>query len=523
MNHLIGLLKETELELRSSGSINSKYIWDKYAELRDWEYRIVQDFMLRVNNAITNKDMNFVYKLYEKESNNAVSINKQRFDLVIATTRREKEDVVLTDVYNRLVIPDELTFTHVDVWGYDIVTARNLAVKIANDHKAKYLLFVDDDIVAPNNALITLYNNMLELNKPVVGGLYYKKISPLCCAHSGVKSTDIPTIKNVEHCAMGFTLIDIDYISKYVPFPLFWAFGSEDGYWSMGEDYFFSKNVAEYTNVEPIINTDVKLLHYDKKWKKCYGRRDYDKTYATNGIFTFDQFNNLRIPNKYPLISICVPQRDKSIKPVFNLSKLVLLRGYQSEVITCDGMKVDAARNYLVEEALKKDSEYILFIDDDIVPEGDSLCKALDFIETDSKIGAVSGDYNMKGLPIHSAHLLLDDEGLVKEKNRMPTSRHTRCNWLSGLGFCLIRARCFHEIRKPWFMCHTFQDDSGVNEDAHFTELMMQSGNEVWIDNDIKCGHYDFKDNKLYTIDKKIDNLCMESLYEQKHPSIIFE
>ena len=72
-------------------------------------------------------------------------------------------------------------------------------------------------------------------------------------------------------------------------------------------------------------------------------------------------------------------------------------------------------------------------------------------------------------------------------------------------------------------MCHTFQDDSGVNEDAHFTELMMQSGNEVWIDNEIKCGHYNFKDNKLYTIDKKIDNLCMESLYEQKHPSIIFE
>jgi len=523
MKHLINLLKETELELRSSGRIVSKHLWDQYAELKDWEYRIIQDFMLRVNMAIKNDNLNFVYKLYEQESDNTITNLKPQFDLVIATTRRNKQDILMTDVYNRLVIPDNLTFTHIDIWGYDIVTSRNLAIKVACEHRAKYLLFVDDDIVAPNNALLKLYNNMVTMEKPVVAGMYYKKVEPLCCAHGGITNTNIPIIKNVEHCAMGFTLIDIDFVSKNVPYPLFWAFGNEDGYWDLGEDYFFSKNLKEYTDITPIVDASVNLLHYDKKWKKCYGRRDYDITYATNGIFDFDQFNNLRVPNRYPLISICVPQRDSAIKMACDLTKLVILRGYRSELITCEKMRVDEARNYLVEQALNNGSEFVLFIDDDVVPEQDALCKALDLIEKDARIGAVSGDYLMKGKPLHSAHLLLDETGLVKEMNRVDTDRLVKCNWLSGLGFCLIRTRCFNELRKPWFMCHSFQGESAVNEDAHFTELMVQSGNEIWIDTDIKCGHYNFKDNKLYVLNNNTENLCMESLYEQKHSEIVYE
>lgn len=498
MKHLIPILKKVELEIRAYKEIKSKEIWEELSNLEDWDYRIVQDFILRVNMAINKNDINFVYKRYEQD--NKYKSVERKFDLLIASLRRDKLDTVLTDIRNRLIIPKELSWDILEIWGMQVTQARNLAVEKACEFGCKYLLFVDDDILSPNNALLQLYESMVQNYKYVVAANYYRKVEPLISAHGDIENHE------TNLCAMGFTLINIDEISKTVPFPLFWEFGAEDGYWSMGEDAFFTKNLIHYTGQKPLVRTDVECLHFDKRYKIMYGERKEDLTYASNWIENFDKFNNLRVPPKYPLINICIPNRQEQDPVAIDPTKLLLLRGYKSDFSFNYGDRVDISRTKLIKDSINKDSEFILFIDNDIIPPSDGLCKMLEHMK-DESIGAVSGDYLLKGKLNHSIHLQLDKDGMVNELNRIEELEYqtlVQSNWLTGLGFCLIRTKCFYQMREPWFLCHSIANagEDGINEDAHFTELMNQNGYKIMIDRTIKCGHVDFTKKIIYSYDE---------------------
>jgi len=501
MKNLIKLLKEIEIEYRAFKEIKSKTIWEKLSKLTDWEYRIVQDFILRVNLFIKENNLNFVYKIFEKESNSYQFNSERKFDLLIVTTRRNQNDLVLTDIRNRLVVPENITYNTLDIWGLDIIQARNMAVRKACDCGCKYLLFVDDDIIAPNNALLNLFELINKTNKLVVCGNYYRKVEPLITAHGNFNDTEISdNIKETDLCGMGFTLMNIDEISKKVPFPLFWAFGSEDGYWSMGEDYFFSKNLFEYTKEQALVDINIKLLHFDKTWKKCYGVKDNNAVYASNAINNLKTFEQLRIPNDFPLILIATPLRKEDDPIAFDLTRLKMRRSFQSDFIKVVGHRVDEARNLLAEECLRRDAKYLLFIDNDIIPPDHDFCTLIDILEEDNSIGMVSGNYQLKGLPSDSVHLQLDKKGMVVELDKIKTEEKLiENNWLVGMGFCLIRVDCFKQIRKPWFMCHSKNNlDNFVNEDAHFTELILQNGYKAIVDQSIQCLHVDFQTKKIY-------------------------
>jgi len=141
-----------------------------------------------------------------------------------------------------------------------------------------------------------------------------------------------------------------------------------------------------------------------------------------------------------------------------------------------------------------------LFIDNDIIPPDHDFCTLIDILEEDNSIGMVSGNYQLKGLPSDSVHLQLDKKGMVVELDKIKTEEKLiENNWLVGMGFCLIRVDCFKQIRKPWFMCHSKNNlDNFVNEDAHFTELILQNGYKAIVDQSIQCLHVDFQTKKIY-------------------------
>lgn len=501
MKKLIGLLKEIELEYRSFKEIKSKSLWTKLSELNDWEYRIVQDFILRLDLYMKNNNLNFLYKLYQEQSNFQSYEIEKKCDLLIVTTRRNEHDLVLTDVANRLVIPENLKYLTLDIWGLNIVEARNLGVKKACEFGSNYLLFIDDDIIVPNNALLKLYNLMIETNKLVVAANYYKKVEPLVSAHGKFFDFDKnESIKEVECCAMGFTLINIQEVSKVVPFPLFWVFVSQDGFWNIGEDYFFSKNLFEYTNQKPLVDLSIKTLHYDKVWKRCYGEKDNNVIYASNAIESAKQFESLRVPTDFPLILIGTPVKNETDPIAYDLTKLKMRRSFRSQYFKVIGYDVDEARTALADEALKRDAKYLLFIDNDIIPADHDFCTLIDIMESDERIGIVSGNYQLKGLPSDSVHLHLNDKGKVVELDKIKNDSSTiKNNWLTALGFSLVRCDCFRQIRKPWFKCYSRNNlNQLVNEDAHFTELILQNGYESIITQDVQCLHVDFQTKKIY-------------------------
>lgn len=509
MKHLIPLMKKIELELRANKEF-SQIIWEELSVLTEWEYRIIQDFILRVNMAKQSNDMNFVFKFYEKHSERQTSNLKEKVDLVIAILKRDQKDTVLTDAWNRLVIPSGVKHKTIEIWGMPVTKARNLAVEQSLKINAKYLLFIDDDIIAPNNGLLKLYNLMEETNSLVTSGLYYKKVEPLEAPfenENGQIKIDGSIQKANKICGMGFCLINIEEITKNVPLPLFWEFGSPDGYWSMGEDAFFTMNLIEYTNNSPIVDTSIKCLHMDKNWKKLFGERDDNVVYAS-GIWDhndIDSFERMRVPPKYPLVLICIPTRNEKDPIAVNLDELIMLRGYRSELFRVWGQDVDSARNICAEEALKREADYLLFIDDDIIPTAQGLTQLLDDMEK-TKGPVVSGNYHLKGKPTYSVHTQLDKEGIVTAINRLDEYKKgnlIKSNWLIGLGFCLINTNVFRQMRKPYFQCYSKTKDANVNEDAHFTELCFENGYTVYIDPNVECLHVNFKDRLIYgSIDK---------------------
>lgn len=508
MKELIPLMKQIELELRSNNTNLNKYIWEELSNLTDWEYRIIQDFKLRVNLYIKNNNDNFVYKLYEQNIENIRKNKEEKLDLLITTIKRDKIDTILTDVYNQVPIPNNLKYDFLEIWGEYITKARNFAVKEALKRNCKYLLFIDDDIIAPQGSIIQLFNRINNDNIKVISGQYYRKMEPLITAHGKLNKYK-DNLYTTDLCAMGFTLIDIDYVSQYVPLPLFWEFAAPDGHWSMGEDAFFTNNLLEYTDTKPIVDTDLKLLHYDKKWKKIYGYKDNDVIYATNAITNFEQFEKLREPPKFPLIAVCTPTRTEKDPIAVDLSNMLLLRGYKADPIRIYGLQVDQARTELVKHALKMEADYVLFIDDDIIPPIDGVCKLLEIFENgkDNKIGAVSGDYCLKGEPTYSVHLQLNESGIVKELDKLNIdNKIINNNWLIGLGFALIDINFFKQAREPWFICHTKNTkEININEDAHCSELLFINGYEIIINKSIKCLHVDYENMKIYGFEDTID------------------
>ena len=509
MKHLISLMKQIEIELRSNNPNLNKFIWEELSDLTDWEYRIIQDFKLRVNLWLQTNNDNFVYKWYENNLNK-LNINKSsnnKIDLLIVSLKRNQYDTVLTDIFNRVPVPQNLKHDYLEIWGEQVTQARNFAVKQALEREAKYLLFIDDDIIAPQGSIIALFEALKQSNSPVVAGQYFRKMEPLLTAHGNL----VKYKKNLYHtdlCAMGFTLIDLDYITKHVPMPLFWEFGAPDGYWSMGEDAFFTRNLLHYTKKKPIVDTSIKLLHYDKNWKKWYGIKDDSKIYATNAISNLEQFEQLRVPPKFPLIIIATPTRQENDPIAADLSNMLLLRGYRTEPFRIHGHMVDYARTLLTQYALEKEADYILFLDDDIIPPIDGLCKLITNITNNKNIGAVSGDYYLKGEPSYSVHLQLDPKtGIVSELESITKENDLiENNWLIGLGFALIDLNFFKQARQPWFKCHSKNNkEIDINEDAHCTELLFQNGYKVLIDRSIQCLHVDYKNKKIYGYPKTID------------------
>lgn len=515
MNHLNELLKIIEIELRSGLKNFSKETWKELTNIADWDYRIVQAFITEVNLAIQANDLNFVYKRYIQE---LPIKNRIKHDLFIACLKRNQHELILTDVINRLIIPVGISYKYFEIWGMPVDKARNFAVQEAFKYGCEHILFIDDDMIVENTALVKLWETKEKTGRLIVSADYQKKADYEVTAHGSFKDTEYEDyIKETDLCAMGFTLINIHEISKSVPAPYFWVFAAPDGLWEMGEDAFFTKNVKHYLNESPVIDFRPSILHYDKIWKRVFGKRNDSVTYASNSIKDFTTFDHMRVPPKHPLINICVPTRLEEDPIATNLDRLLCLRGYKTEFTRIFGLTVDQARNELATNSVKMGSEFTLFIDSDIIFPETGLIKMLEVMEADKNhdIGMVTGDYLLKGKIPHSAHLHLNEEGIVTELNRIPDlPDEVDSNWLVGMGCALVRTKVFRQIQYPYFICMStklnrigvaLEDDGGVNEDAYFTENLFENGYKVKILNNLKCIHVSFRDKKMYGYDQKFD------------------
>lgn len=116
-----------------------------------------------------------------------------------------------------MATPIHTTIGYAFVVGQEVGKARNAFVEQALAQKYKYILFRDDDVLTPREALQRLY----ALHAPITAGVYFSKTyppEPLIFKHgyiAGVQEWKMGDIlRDVDTCGMGCTLIDTEVFRK---------------------------------------------------------------------------------------------------------------------------------------------------------------------------------------------------------------------------------------------------------------------------------------------------------------------
>jgi cellulose synthase/poly-beta-1,6-N-acetylglucosamine synthase-like glycosyltransferase len=147
------------------------------------------------------------------------------------------------------------------------------------------------------------------------------------------------------------------------------------------------------------------------------------------------------------------------------------------------GCFVDIMRNELAGAARM---DWVLFIDDDVLPKKDALIK---LIALDKDI--VSGVYFARQQPHWPQVFKVNKENgerydpIWEWKKDGPYEIDA-----AGAGFLLVKREVFNKVSLPWFKCE--QDETGRRsrgEDMYFCRKAKEAGFKIWVDPSVVLSH----------------------------------
>lgn len=149
-------------------------------------------------------------------------------------------------------------------------------------------------------------------------------------------------------------------------------------------------------------------------------------------------------------------------------------------VIATQGYTIAENRTLIAVKAIENKSDYLLFLDDDMVFPKDTLER---LIAREKDIVGIP--YFARVLPRKSVIVLESGEELVGE---VP-SELFKCQHV-GTGVMLIKTEVFKNIIRPWFQFKTNSDGCTVQgEDAFFCEVARNKGYDIWCDSTLSINH----------------------------------
>lgn len=190
-------------------------------------------------------------------------------------------------------------------------------------------------------------------------------------------------------------------------------------------------------------------------------------------------------------LAICT-NREVKAKTVGSLLELVnYSKGVNFHILVANrGYHVGENRSYCVEQAKRNGSEYLLFIDDDMVFPPDTLERL-----HHRKKDVIGVNSYSRCLPLSSTVGLMDKDGKYMHPDmhsaiemRIPDTLFKA--YFVGAGVMLINMKVFDKIEKPYFPF--VSDDNGMiihGEDGSFCEKVKKAGIDIWCDPLVKVGH----------------------------------
>ena len=179
-------------------------------------------------------------------------------------------------------------------------------------------------------------------------------------------------------------------------------------------------------------------------------------------------------------ITIAIPSRDMiHANFAFSLISLIMQTGFPVHISNIRSSILPVSRSMLVEKAQSNKSDYIMFLDSDMVFPPSTI-KTL--LSHDKDI--VAATYCQREGSSHPMGCTVDDKplpltGLI-EAGRLPT------------GCMLIKMSVFEKMQKPYFRW-AFRDNNSriIGEDVEFCDRARDLGFSIWCDMDLSksVGH----------------------------------
>lgn len=142
------------------------------------------------------------------------------------------------------------------------------------------------------------------------------------------------------------------------------------------------------------------------------------------------------------------------------------------------GYQLPFARNRIVEEVLKNNSDYLLFIDADMVFPPDLLLR---LIKHDKDL--VNALAFRRITPHYPCIFKWDADN--KCYQTMSYTTGLKEVEATGMAAMLIRTDIFKSLKKPWY----YYRDNLFSSDLTFCENARKAGFKIYVDSDLKIGH----------------------------------
>lgn len=154
------------------------------------------------------------------------------------------------------------------------------------------------------------------------------------------------------------------------------------------------------------------------------------------------------------------------------------------------GLSVEEARNVAAREALEMDTEYLFFLDDDILAPNQTITRMVRILENEPEYDLVSAVYPLKSPEAEPAVYRDDRPGPYWGWTFNEVFEIDSC----GMGACMIRTSALKKISEPWFAwveTADGKDSAEVGEDIYFCRKLKEAGGRLLADGGILCGHID--------------------------------
>lgn len=180
---------------------------------------------------------------------------------------------------------------------------------------------------------------------------------------------------------------------------------------------------------------------------------------------------------------------NRGLRPKMAQSALELVaknKHYDWEIIVAEhGYGIDENRNFIATQALNRNCDYLLFVDDDMLFEP----SLIDQLIADKK-DVVGVAYHPRCDMGEKLKWLDETHYISLEKSTDPKYKSTFECHATGTGIVLIDCKVFRGTPRPWFAFEHYPTGQiKLGEDWFFSREAKKAGFKIWTNPKPKIGH----------------------------------